>query len=86
MKDDMPEIIEKFHLFQAGQALTPSRFGYVVPMENIRNNILTPRFHDPGATSLVENLRNTHTLYWSAAKRYPLWLKKLSRIELRQEN
>lgn len=62
-KDDMPEIITKFHAFRAGQIIIPDRFGYAVPMENVKHNILAPRFHDPSATSLVDSLRQTHTLY-----------------------
>lgn len=62
-KDDMPEIIENFRLFRAGQTLASSHLGYAVPLENVRDNILAPRFHDPSATSLVDNLRNSHTLY-----------------------
>lgn len=62
-KDDMPEIIEKFRLFQSGQTIVPNHLGYAVPLENVKDNILAPRFHDPNATCLVDNLRRTHTLY-----------------------
>lgn len=62
-KDDMPEIIEKFRLFQTGQTVSPSHLGYAVPLKTIKNNILAPRFHDPSAVSSVNNLHNTHTLY-----------------------
>src|SRR5579883_2039314 len=62
-KDDLPAIIDKFRDFQAGQALIPDRFGYAVPLKNIKNNILAPRFHDPSAANLISNLSGTHTLY-----------------------
>jgi type I restriction enzyme M protein len=62
-KDDLPAIIDKFRDFRAGQALIPSRFGYAVPLKNIKNNILAPRFHDPSAANLINNLCGTHTLY-----------------------
>ena len=50
-------------IFGQDRRLFPAVFGYAVPLKNIKNNILAPRFHDPSAANLINNLCGTHTLY-----------------------
>lgn len=62
-KDDIPAIIEKFTAFQLGKKISPDALGYTVPIEDVQDNILAPRFHDPNPTKLMVNLDDSHMFY-----------------------
>jgi type I restriction enzyme M protein len=62
-KDDLPAILKKFFAFKSGQAISPDKFGFLVSLEKVMDNILAPHFYDPDPVGAMEILEDTHTFY-----------------------
>ena len=60
-KDDIPEILETFFKFKAGEKFSNSNLGFVVKRSQIVNNVLAPRSYVFGIQN-DEGLEGTHTL------------------------
>jgi type I restriction enzyme M protein len=58
--DDLPVIGKRFQDFCEGRKPEQNSLGFSVPLENIRNSILAPRYYDPEASGALRNLETTH--------------------------
>lgn len=61
--DDLPAIVEKYRAYSQGETVQPDRTGFLVPLANIRDLVLAPRFYDPEPVQQMETLRETHDIY-----------------------
>lgn len=62
-KDDLPRIVSKYLSYISGDTLDPDYTGFVVPIREISNNILVPRFYNPEPRRKLHALSTTHDLY-----------------------
>jgi type I restriction enzyme M protein len=62
-KDDLPTIVERYLRYQQGITLEPNRTGFLVPLDEIRDLVLAPRFYDPEPIQAMRSLRETHDFY-----------------------
>lgn len=58
--DDLPEIAKEFDAFCAGRRLRRGRLGFAVPISDIRNLVLAPRYYDPEPRKFLRTLSATH--------------------------
>ena len=61
-RDELPEVIERYRALKKGIANGRSHLGYQVPLSNLSDNILAPRYHNPDVTDQVSSLADTHDL------------------------
>jgi type I restriction enzyme M protein len=62
-QDDVPTIVEKFQAFKRGESLSPDRFGFLVPYNELQNNVLAPRFYDPEPKQMLAELEDAYEFY-----------------------
>ena len=58
-RDEIPEMLTRFRNFREGSRET-SRLGFVVPVNEVRDLVLAPRFYDPEPRAKIQALRKTH--------------------------
>jgi len=61
-RDDLPEIVRRFHRFRAGDPAEASNLGFGVPVADVRDSVLAPRYYDPEPRSRLRALERTHEL------------------------
>jgi type I restriction enzyme M protein len=61
-RDDLPLIQENLIAFQQGKLEKHSPLGYAINMDQLVNNILSPRYYSPEAEQELEQLADTHEL------------------------
>ena len=61
-QDDLPNIIENFNLYADGKAFKQSKLGYLLPYNEIENNILSPRYYNPDVKFFLESIKETHEI------------------------
>ncbi|MBE2199982.1 MAG: N-6 DNA methylase [Anaerolinea sp.] len=61
-RDDLPLIQENLTAFHKGQLRQFSSLGYAVDVEQLVNNILSPRYYSPELDQELEQLAETHDL------------------------
>ncbi|MBK8205339.1 MAG: N-6 DNA methylase [Planctomycetes bacterium] len=61
-RDDLPEIGKRFRASAAGELREYSRLGYELKSNQIRENILAPRYYDPEVQAALERLSSSHEL------------------------
>ena len=60
--DDLPEIGEHFASFRNGHRSQAGPLGFYLDPKRVRNNVLCPRYYDPGIDSVIQRLSKTHSL------------------------
>jgi len=61
-KDDLPEILDNYKLYEEGKILKPNHNGYIVNSSDLVDNVLAPRYYNPEADSTLDSLKDTHDL------------------------
>lgn len=61
-RDDLPVIRKEFSRFVRAKSGDQSQLGYAVPVKEIENNILAPRYHEPTAQKVAGHLTRSHEL------------------------
>lgn len=60
--DDLPLILDNYLRYKEQGEIDSSKNGYIVAREEIKNNILGPRYYDPSIKVQYEQLKATHNL------------------------
>lgn len=63
VNDDMPTIMSRFQAFQSGEEIVQDSLGFLVPIAQVRNYVLAPRYYNPAFIQELEPLRATHDFY-----------------------
>jgi type I restriction enzyme M protein len=61
-RDELPEISNKYEQFLAGRLNGHSHLGYGVPVTQIIDSILAPRYYNPDVNAELSLLSDTHTM------------------------
>lgn len=61
-RDDLPEIVERYRQFAAGNLGKQDRLGFTVERGQLDGRVLAPKYHDPESRKLVGRLAKTHEL------------------------
>lgn len=61
-RDELPEIVERYKAFVAGDLTEQDRLGFSVDRNRLDRLILAPKYHDPEPRRLTARLNGTHLL------------------------
>ncbi|MBZ5714632.1 N-6 DNA methylase [Nannocystis pusilla] len=61
-RDELPEIGARYRQHTSGELQAASRLGHAVAPEEVRGNVLAPRYYDPAVAATLSSLRRTHEL------------------------
>jgi type I restriction enzyme M protein len=59
-RDDLPEIVERYVAFRAGERRRESPRGFSVKRSDLRENVLAPRYYDPAPRKQLARLARSH--------------------------
>ena len=57
--DEVPDVAQRF---RQRDRLPPDRLGFLIRSDQLLNNVLVPKYYDPGIKAHLERLRETHEL------------------------